>query len=310
MPAAPLGAISRVRTLARLSISIGVLAACLMLAGCGTTVPDVKGLTLRQANDRLSTAGFGVGRVTYDESLTVMSGVVWQDPAANERWDQGTAVRLIIAGRSPVAVPAIIGLEQDRAVAALAATGLTVGSIGETHSATVSQGEVVTQTPAGGAETVRGGAVDIVVSLGPPPVSVPSVVGLSEPTAKTRLRSAGFSVSVRRAHSSVKKGRVAAQAPRGGTAAPGSTVRLTISTGPKPAPTTRPAPKAYRGVLAVWNVNSKGEFDPKTGYAYIDIVSLGGVRVKARCPYSSLGEGASVWVARQASGAWVVTGRR
>jgi hypothetical protein len=158
--------------------------------------------------------------------------------------------------------------------------------------------------------------VGIVVSAGPAPVAVPSVLGLVESAAKQRLASAGFAVAVKRAHSSAKKGTVAAQVPSGGTAAVGSTVRLTVSIGPKPKPKPKPEPvaapvlKKLRGVLAIWALNSKGVSDPRTGYAYVDVVSLGGMRVRARCSNQSIGEGAAVWVAKQPSGAWIVTGRR
>jgi len=314
-PAVPLTAGSQRVAAFRLVLAAGAIAICLLLSGCATTatIPDLKGLALPQAESALEEAGFAVGRVTYDTSLTAMTGVVWQDPSADERWDPGTVVRLIIAGRPPTTVPVLVGLSRDRAMAALSATGLTVGSVGETHTAAAAAGEVVSQTPTAGVEATGGAAVDFVVSLGPPRVAVPRVIGLSESAAKKRLKGVGLSVAISRAHRKAKRGTVAGQKPLGGTAAPGSTVRLTISTGPRPPepkPAAQPAPKVYGGVLAIWATNSGGESDPRTGYAYVDIGSLGGVRVRARCPYSGIGEGSRVWVAKQASGAWVVTGRR
>jgi len=306
-------AASSARWASRFVLVAGVLAGCLLLSGCGSEVPDVRGQSLTRATETLADAGFSVGRVTYDESRTAMTGVIWQDPAAKERGDAGSVVELMIAGPRPVAMPELVGVGRDRAAALLAATGLGIGSDTETYSPSVPEGVVVTQTPAPGVETTRGAMVGIVVSAGPAPVAVPSVLGLAESAAKQRLAAVGFAVGVKRAYSTRKKGTVAAQSPSGGAAAVGSTVLLTVSMGPKPRPKPKPEPaaapvlKKLRGVLAIWAPNSRGVSDPRTGYAYVDV---GGMRVRASCSNHSIGEGAAVWVAKQPGGGWIVTGRR
>jgi len=189
-----------------------------------------------------------------------------------------------------------------------------VGAVTEERSKTAPKDEVLAQTPTPGSWLPRGSAVGIVVSGGPPRVAVPSVLGLGESKAKARLRSVGLSVSIRRAYSSAKKGVVREQSPSRGTAKPGSTVRLTISNGPRPVVKNEPKPAPVfvlhplKDVLVLWAANSSGEPDPRTGYAFIHVLGRGEVR--ARCPYRSVGEGDNVWVARRASGSWIVTGLR
>jgi beta-lactam-binding protein with PASTA domain len=276
------------------------------------SVPSVRHMTLQEATDALAQAGLVVGRVEYDEALD--GGVFSQNPPANAQSARGTAVNLVIGGLQPVAVPDLVGLSQAKAETLLVARGFTVGSIAGRHSATAPKGEVVTQTPSPDFETTPGIPVDIVVSSGPARIAVLSVLGLAESTAWRRLRSAGFSVAIRHAPSHKKKGTVAAQSPSHGSALPGSTVRLTISSGP-PASSAPPAPSApapvarFKAILRIWDVNSRGVSDPRTGYAWVDILSLQGMRVRARCSFR-LAEGSRVWVARTAGGGWIVTGPR
>jgi len=72
-----------------------------------------------------------------------------------------------------------------------------------------------------------------VVSSGPPPVTVPRVVGDNLDTAKRRLAASGFTVTVVRTNSdTIPKGDVISQSPATGTAPRGSAVRLTVSDGP------------------------------------------------------------------------------
>ena len=54
------------------------------------------------------------------------------------------------------------------------------------------EGDVISQNPAGGTEVSKGETVTITVSTGKPQVDIPDVIGLSERTASSRLKSAGL----------------------------------------------------------------------------------------------------------------------
>jgi len=75
-----------------------------------------------------------------------------------------------------VTVPNAVGLEQAAAEAAITSGGLAVGTIGHTFSLTVPAGSVISQDPNAGTSVVPGSGVDLLVSLGQPPVAVPNVV--------------------------------------------------------------------------------------------------------------------------------------
>ena len=52
-------------------------------------------------------------------------------------------------------------------------SGLTVGSVTGQHSATVPEGDIISQNPAAGTRVVEGTPVDFILSLGPVMVTVP-----------------------------------------------------------------------------------------------------------------------------------------
>jgi beta-lactam-binding protein with PASTA domain len=78
------------------------------------------------------------------------------------------------------------------------------------------------------------------VSSGPPTVGVPDVTGQSAATATATLIAAGFKVTpIDQASTSVNVGRVISTNPDAGTdVAPGSTIKIYVSTGPASTTTT------------------------------------------------------------------------
>lgn len=154
-----------------------------------------------------------------------------QDPAAGKRAKSAAAVALTVAGFPPVATPDLSGLDKAKSEAALVATGLIMGAVTESYDDSVTAGIVASQTPAPSVETPRGSPVALVISKGPEPVAVPQVKGKTQADATTLLETAGFEVKIEQKADSAKKGIVIAQKPEGGTAQPGSTVIITVSTG-------------------------------------------------------------------------------
>ena len=128
------------------------------------------------------------------------------------------------------AVPDVVGMTSDEAIAALQAAGFNA-TVVEVDSLRP-KGIVVDQLPAGGAQADLGLSVTIDVSNGKAPESaVPKVVGLSAGTARATLEDAGFVVKVTSKPVKDKKddGIVLAQSPAGGEPAPkGTTVTITV----------------------------------------------------------------------------------
>jgi eukaryotic-like serine/threonine-protein kinase len=87
-----------------------------------------------------------------------------------------------------------VGTNADQVTGALRALGLEVDRSSES-SETVEAGLVLRVQPAGGNEVPRGSTVAIVVSSGPPLVTVPDVRGQSSAAAAQQLQGSGLTVS-------------------------------------------------------------------------------------------------------------------
>ncbi|MDG4583601.1 MAG: IPTL-CTERM sorting domain-containing protein [Candidatus Competibacter sp.] len=135
----------------------------------------------------------------------------------------------------PVNVPNVVGLTQAAATTAITNAGLVLGTV-TTQSNAAPAGQVISQNPAAGASVAAGSAVDIVVSLGPPPpVNVPNVVGLTQAAAATAITNAGLVVGTVTSQSdpNIPAGQVISQNPAAGASvAAGSAVNLVVSSGP------------------------------------------------------------------------------
>jgi beta-lactam-binding protein with PASTA domain len=203
-------------------------------------VPGVTGQTQANAQAAITGAGLAVGAVTSANSATVAAGlVISQNPIAGTSVAPGSAVALVVSlGPALVTVPGVTGQTQAAAQAAITGAGLAVGAVSSANSATVAAGLVISQNPIGGTSVAPGSAVALVVSLGPALVTVPSVVGLTQPSAQTAITGAGLSVGTVTTASSdtVAAGLVISQNPAGGgSAALGSAVSFVVSTGPAAA---------------------------------------------------------------------------
>ena len=132
-------------------------------------------------------------------------------------------------------VPDVVGLDQTTAESSIVSAGLTLGTVSTANSETVVAGNVISQSPAGGASVASGAAVDLVVSLGAAQsTTVPDVVGLEQATAESSIVSASLVVGTISTASSdtVAAGNVISQSPTGGSSvASGTTVDLVVSLG-------------------------------------------------------------------------------
>ncbi|MHC4575283.1 MAG: PASTA domain-containing protein, partial [Planctomycetota bacterium] len=148
--------------------------------------PDVVGLSEANATSAIEAAGLRVGTVTYEYSYTVPAGeVMSQNPAAGVEVPIGSPVDLVVSSGPPVTVPDVGGRNEADASSDITAAGLIVGTVTYAYSDTVAAGDVISQSPIGGAVVSVGSPVDLVVSSGLPPV--PYVVGKSESEAYSAI---------------------------------------------------------------------------------------------------------------------------
>ena len=194
-------------------------------------VPSVVGLKEPQALNVLHDHGFSA-HIHRETSDTIPLGVVIrQSPNAGIKVAKGSSVDVYVSkGKEKVTVPSVLGKTEADAVSTLTNAGLKA-NVFSVHS-NKPPNTVTGQDPPSGAQVVKGSRVRINVSSGPAPVSVPYVVGQQYDAAAAQLQSAGFAVGRKNVESQQPKGQVVAQEPSG-TAAPGSTITLSVSKGPK-----------------------------------------------------------------------------
>lgn len=214
--------------------------------GSLVVVADVSTLTIEQATQRLADdALVAVPDTAY--SLDVPAGqVINTDPAAGDRVDKDTEVRVYVsAGPQPVTVEALGGLSAEQARGVLAGSVIDVGDDVREFSADVPEGSVISASvlPAGtetpidctpGCDAHQGDAATLVVSVGP----VPDVAGKSVETATADLKAKELEVSPdipQEFSNDIDEGTVIRIAPRdSGSWRPGDTVTLIVSKGPEP----------------------------------------------------------------------------
>ncbi len=70
------------------------------------TVPSVTGKTLADAKSEIRSAGFSVGKITYEESNAYGNGyVMWQQYAANTELNKGTSIDIEVSKGAPKTTP-------------------------------------------------------------------------------------------------------------------------------------------------------------------------------------------------------------
>jgi eukaryotic-like serine/threonine-protein kinase len=194
-------------------------------------VPQVRNLTVNQAQDALLRAHLTYGRAIRQYDETVPRGkVIGSNPSAGRRESPQTLVDLVVSrGPQPIHVRDWTGLGADRAERVLKAQHLDVVLGEPQYSDHVPEGHVLSQDPPAGV-LHRGDVVHLVVSKGPDLVQVPdNLTAMGVEAATTELKGLGFRVSVVRSPYYIGVGYVYSSSPAGGSMAPkGSVVVLHI----------------------------------------------------------------------------------
>jgi eukaryotic-like serine/threonine-protein kinase len=232
-----------------------------LLAGAGKTyaVPLVNNEPVATARAQIKAQHLR-STVVERTSNSVKAGlVISSSPQEGNNVPANTLVTLFVStGQAPVAVPSVVGQQQNQAEATLQAKGFNV-NVKTDATSSAPAGQVTSQSPSGGT-AAPGATITITVSGGA--VSVPPVVGDSQATATQILTTAGFQVSVQNGSgpANFANGTVFSQNPAAnGTATKGATVTIFVQNGQSASappsdtgsPTVTPSdtPTAGTGIL-------------------------------------------------------------
>ncbi len=201
-----------------------------------TRIPEVRGLTVQEAEQRLEAAGLDPTNGAGVYSRTVPSGwIVTTKPPPGVRVQRGDGVILVPSlGPELRAVPGVEGMRESAAKKLLASAGFTP-RVRRAYDDDVPKGRVIRQSTEEGVRLERGSEVTITVSRGPAPIAVPDVSGRPASEARLTLETLGFEVRETDEFSvDVERGIVIRTQPEAKTKElPGSTVTIVVSKGPR-----------------------------------------------------------------------------
>ena len=226
----PAGAILTTAPVAGAGIAAGgTIRASISKGPQSTSVPNVTGQLPAAATQALADVGLSVDQTRKVFDPTIPSGqVVSTLPAGGEPVKPGSSVVLNVSkGPEPVTIPPLTGRKGAAAQAALERLGLQV-TIEEHYSKRIDTGDVITSRPKAGVEVPAGSTVQVNVSKGPPPVTVPNLVDMRRSQAIATLERLGLKAKVVRG-SNTRLDRVISQESPAGSKVPyGSVVVIRI----------------------------------------------------------------------------------
>ncbi|WP_457949496.1 Stk1 family PASTA domain-containing Ser/Thr kinase [Pseudarthrobacter sp. alpha12b] len=205
--------------------------------GAAAAVPAVANKTVAQAQQLLDRVGFrSTTSDVFDDDVPT-GLVVGSEPGAGTEIRKFQPVSLLVSkGPQLFPLPKLTGASLDAAKTALNAAEMALGTVTEKFDDEAAAGSVLSQDPAAGTPARHGTPVGIVVSKGPQPLPVPSVVGKAEDDAVAAIEAAGLTAEVAPDQvfdRNVPEGAVVSQSPANGTLTRDATVTLTISKGPR-----------------------------------------------------------------------------
>ena len=204
--------------------------------GSYLTMPTTTGRDLADVQADLGAIGLA-SSVEEEFSDDVQSGIVTHsDPDGGSSVHKSTNVQLYVSkGIDMKDVPNVVGKGQDEASRTLTDAGLALGAVTDAYSEDVPPGQIISQSVAAGTSLAHDSTVDVVLSKGREPRTVPTLTGKGASAAKSSIEALGLVASPTEAYSdTVPEGQVISQQTReGSTVYRGDSVSYTVSKGPE-----------------------------------------------------------------------------
>ncbi|MDU2354338.1 MAG: Stk1 family PASTA domain-containing Ser/Thr kinase, partial [Anaerococcus sp.] len=135
-------------------------------------VPDLKNMTISQAEETLKEKGLKLGRTNSSSSDEVEKDlIINQNPSPNTKLQTGTEIDVTVSTGSDqrvktVEVPNLIGKSEQDARAIVSQYGLSLRDVNYANSNDVARGIVMNQSISSGTEVAKNSKIDFTVSLG------------------------------------------------------------------------------------------------------------------------------------------------
>ena len=151
----------------------GTVVNLVISGGREVEVPDLRNMTLSQADETLKEIGLRLGRTNSQASDSVEKDlIITQNPRASSKQQAGTEIDVTVSTGpdqrvDTVEVPNLVGKAENDARAIISQYGLSLRDVNYQHSNEVAQGVVISQSIARGTQVANQSKIDLTVSLGP-----------------------------------------------------------------------------------------------------------------------------------------------
>ncbi|MDO4679831.1 MAG: Stk1 family PASTA domain-containing Ser/Thr kinase [Aerococcus sp.] len=235
------------RRLPRFLVILGGLVVLLSVAflviygkeGSKTALPDLRGLTLTEAQSRLEEEGFVLGNQNHAYSDDVAKDrVISSNPKEGTEAAKNTHVSVTISdGKEPKQVPNVVNKNYDEAKKQLEQMGFTVQRSEDQFSDEVQVGNVMKQSVDQNQKVIPSETtIMLTVSQGPQTTTMPNMLGWSQAAVQDYANRNGLSVTFSEDYSDqYTSGQVMAQSISANTTIKrGDALAITLSKGSKP----------------------------------------------------------------------------
>lgn len=161
-------------------------------------VPDLKGLSYKEAKTLLSEMGLQISKGDEVDSDSVAEGLIAsQYPSAKTKVDKGDIITVNISkGKKDAVIPKLVGTtftSESDVSDTLSKYGYKLGKVSYEESYET-PGTIIKQSPDAGTTAEKKTSVDIVISKAKSKATVPNLNGMTYDQAESALQSLGFSV--------------------------------------------------------------------------------------------------------------------
>jgi serine/threonine-protein kinase len=160
-------------------------------------VDDLVGLPVGEARNRVATNGWNVTEVRQKNDTQPLDVVFKTTPSSGDLAEGESFVLYVSDGPTPSVLPPMVGLPVEQVMTSLAPLDLHLVVSGQQFSETAPVNSVVAFTVAGqtvpeGAAVDKGSTVNVIVSAGPEPRTIPQLNGLPPDQVEQTLRGLGL----------------------------------------------------------------------------------------------------------------------
>jgi beta-lactam-binding protein with PASTA domain len=160
------------------------------------TVPNVEGLTLKEASEKLASNKLYYEIVSEQYSAKEKGFILKQTPDASKSVKSKRPIFITISkGKEIVSMPDLTGISIREARVNIYNKGLNIGDITYTYNELVPKDTVISQNIKTKSELIFGDTVDLIVSKGPEnQIFIPKLIGLPLEGIEDQLSSQGFNL--------------------------------------------------------------------------------------------------------------------